>query len=451
MDKEDSKKSALDHLRSFWGSLPEAIKLLGTILSIAIALKILFPAAAVGINSFDAGPEVIEPGELSVLNWEVSGAANVTIEPDIGAVNSSGSLSVSPSETTTYKLIASGDGEEKVAMCTVTVKKEDLLISSFDASPNLIKPGESAVLNWHVAGVSNVTIEPDIGTVEPTGTLNVSPADTASYKLTASNGDKEDVAYCTVTVKEDLPSTQENSSSTEENVAPPAENLPAQKEESLSENLTPKDSLEEDLPSIITFNADPDVITKGESSNLIWNVSEATEVFIEPGVGTAGLSGSQRMFPNETTTYTLTATNKAGSVSATKIVNMKESSMPTSSVSLSTPEQISPVSGEVFDNSTTQAVFKWKAVSGASNYTVEVDSYDSTTGKWLSESSGSDMVSGISGTSYSFGFLEGIDQYRWRVWAVSPEGMEGGKSDWWTFSSQPGLSTESTQTENATM
>ena len=64
-------------------------------------------------------------------------------------------------------MIISGKGEEKTASCTVTVKKNSPLITSFDASPNAIKAGESAVLNWHVAGASNVTIEPDIGVVEP--------------------------------------------------------------------------------------------------------------------------------------------------------------------------------------------------------------------------------------------------------------------------------------------
>lgn len=446
MEKKDNKKSALDHVRTLWNSLPEAIKLLGTILSIAIALKILFPASAVGIDSFDASPEIIEPGELSILSWDVSGATNVTIEPEIGAVNSSGSFSVSPSETTTYKLIASDDEDEKVAMCTVTVEEKDLLISSFDASPNSIKSGESAVLNWHVSGASNVTIEPDIGTVEPTGTLNVSPSDTTSYKLTASNGDKEDVSYCTVTVEENPLSPEENITSAEENVIPPAENLPTQEEETPSEKLPSEDFPSEDSPSIASFNADPDVIAEGESSNLIWSVSEATEVVIEPGIGTVGLSGSQQVFPEETTNYTLTATNSAGSVSATKIIHVEETSTSTSSVPLSTPEQVSPANGEVFDNSTTQAALKWKAVSGATNYTVEIDSYDSNTGEWLSKSSGSDVVSGISGTSYSFEFLEGIGQYRWRVWAVSSDGTESSKSGWSTFSSQIGLSTETGDT-----
>lgn len=447
MDEKDNKKSILDNAKTLWKSLPEVIKLLGTILSIAIALKVLFPASAVGIDSFDSGPKIIESGELSVLSWKVSGADNVTIEPGLGAVKSTGSLSVSPSETTTYKLIASGDGKEEVAICTVTVEEEDLLISSFDASPDSIRPGESAVLNWHVSGVSNVTIEPDVGTVEPSGTLNVSPSTTTSYKLTASNGEKEDASYCTVTVEESPLLPQDNITSQEnvtpqedmtpqENVSPQAEDLPSQEEES-SEDLA-----SEDLPSVISFNADNDVIAKGESSNLTWSVSDATEVFINPEIGAVSLTGSQRVFPEETTTYKLTATNSAGSVSASKVVYVEEPSTPTSPAVLTAPEQVSPVNGEKFENSITQAALKWKTVSGAASYTVEIDSYDSNTGKWLSESSGSDVVSGISGTSHFFEFMEGIEQYRWRVWAVSSEGTESSRSGWWTFSSQPVPGTE---------
>ncbi len=50
MDEKDNKKSVLENAKTLWKSLPEAIKLLGTILSIAIAFKVLFPASAVGIS-----------------------------------------------------------------------------------------------------------------------------------------------------------------------------------------------------------------------------------------------------------------------------------------------------------------------------------------------------------------------------------------------------------------
>lgn len=419
MDKKDSQKSIWDQFKSLWNSFPEVLKLVGTILSIAIALKVLFPAAVLEINHFDAGPEIIEPGESSVLSWAVSRADNVAIEPDIGAVNFNGSISVHPSETTTYKLIATGDGEEKVALCTVTVKEEPqepLLISSFDASPDSIKSGESAVLNWHVSGASKVNIEPGIGIVEPSGTASVSPDQTTTYKLTASNDDKEDVAYCTIAVEENVTAPEESITSPAESVMPAENNQTSQK----------------NLPSIGSFNANPDIVEKGKSSVLTWDVTSATKVSIEPGIGTVSLTGSQRIFPDKNTTYFLKATNEAGSVDATKVVYVQESSTPPSSAPIPTPKQISPADGTVFDNSTSGATFKWTAVSGAANYTVEIDAYDSSSGSWLSESAGSQVISGISTTSYSFEFTA-QGPGRWRAWAVGSDGQKSVKSGWWNF------------------
>lgn len=381
MDKEDNKNSIWKQIKSMWNSLPELIKLVGTILSIAIALKALFPAAVVGISNFDADPGIVEPGGSSVLNWGVSGADNITIEPGIGPVSSNGSISISPSETTTYKLIANSKGKEKVALCTVTVSegsKEPLLISSFDANPYSITPGKSAVLNWHVSGVSNVTIEPDIGVREPTGTLNVSPASTTTYKLTASNGDKEDAAYCTVAVEENsassenisasnLPSAEESLTSQENPISEEAsesqDNSALQENQASQNNSKIQDNQasQESLPSIGSFNANPDAIEKGESSSLTWSVSGASKVSIEPGIGSVGLTGSQRIFPDETTTYTLTATNQFGSTDATKIVLVQEkSSAPVSEEPVSIPshaptstqEQPSPANRTEFNNST---------------------------------------------------------------------------------------------------
>jgi hypothetical protein len=413
MDKEDSEKTTWDQLKALWNSLPEALKLIGTLLGIIIALKALFPAAAMGIDSFNAGPDVIEPGDSSILSWTVSGASNVTIEPAIGTVSSNGSRSVSPPETTTYKLIAFEKGEQKVSTCTITVKEKALLINSFDASPVSIKPGESAVLNWHVAGAANVTIEPEIGLREPAGTLNVSPEKTTTYKLMASGGGKEDVAYCTVTV--------------EGNLTPPEQNLPPAKE-----NLTSQEGSapQNNPPKIGPFKANPDTIGKGESSSLTWNVSSAKKVTIEPGIGTVGLTGSQSVSPDKTTKYTLTATNEFGTVEASKVVSVHGASESVSSEPLSTPKQLSPANGTEFD--APGIIFEWTDVSGAASYTIEIDSHNSDSNSWLSESSESLVTPGISKTSYSSDFPES-GSYRWRVWAVDSSGVESKKSQWMYF------------------
>jgi hypothetical protein len=70
------------------------------------------------------------------------------------------------------------------------------------------------------------------------------------------------------------------------------------------------------LPVINSFVSDPNSITPGASSMLSWNVSNATTVSIDRGIGSVGLTGSTSVSPGTTTTYTLTATNASGSMAA---------------------------------------------------------------------------------------------------------------------------------------
>ena len=58
------------------------------------------------IEFFDAEPEFLAPGQSSVLSWRVVGASLVEIDQDIGPVALEGSISISPSEDTIYRLIA---------------------------------------------------------------------------------------------------------------------------------------------------------------------------------------------------------------------------------------------------------------------------------------------------------------------------------------------------------
>lgn len=71
------------------------------------------------------------------------------------------------------------------------------------------------------------------------------------------------------------------------------------------------------LPVIDSFDATPGSIAAGESSTLSWDVSSATTVSIDRGIGSVALSGTRTLSPGATTVYTLTATNESGSVTAT--------------------------------------------------------------------------------------------------------------------------------------
>jgi len=75
-------------------------------------------------------------------------------------------------------------------------------------------------------------------------------------------------------------------------------------------------------PIINSFLANPLTITAGESSNLSWSVTDATTVTIDNGIGSVALSGATPVTPVTTTTYTLTATNSTGSVTASVTITV---------------------------------------------------------------------------------------------------------------------------------
>ncbi len=70
-------------------------------------------------------------------------------------------------------------------------------------------------------------------------------------------------------------------------------------------------------PVILSFSSNPEIINKGESATLTWNVSNATSVVVEPGIGSVALTGSRAVRPPQDAIYTLTATNERDSAQAT--------------------------------------------------------------------------------------------------------------------------------------
>ena len=69
-----------------------------------------------------ANPSTIAPGGSSVLTWKTTDATNVSIV-GLGQVASSGTQTVQPTQTTSYHLVAQGDGGNADATATVTVSE----------------------------------------------------------------------------------------------------------------------------------------------------------------------------------------------------------------------------------------------------------------------------------------------------------------------------------------
>jgi hypothetical protein len=74
-------------------------------------------------------------------------------------------------------------------------------------------------------------------------------------------------------------------------------------------------------PIINRFDSNPRSISKGESAVLTWDVSGAKIVNIRPGVGDVSASGSRAIYPEDSMSYTLTASNEAGD--STMVVEVK--------------------------------------------------------------------------------------------------------------------------------
>lgn len=106
---------------------------------------------------FIGSPGVISAGESSILAWTASGAQEVSLrvkdgDPiDLGGQLESGSVDVSPIETTVYVLRV--DGEEFEAQVEVRPT-----ISAFQANAKGVAPGEMVTLSWQTAGASKVSI-----------------------------------------------------------------------------------------------------------------------------------------------------------------------------------------------------------------------------------------------------------------------------------------------------
>jgi hypothetical protein len=91
-------------------------------------------ASAPVVNSFTANPDNMTKGQSVYLNWDVSGAAEVTIDPVVGDVDPVSTVLISPESTTTYTLTAHNDAGSATAVVTVTVAsaaigKPDLVIT----------------------------------------------------------------------------------------------------------------------------------------------------------------------------------------------------------------------------------------------------------------------------------------------------------------------------------
>jgi peptidoglycan-associated lipoprotein len=69
-----------------------------------------------------AGPNIIDRGQGTSLQWEAKNATSVSIQPEVGTVKVQGSQSVHPNSSVTYTAIAMGPGGSASDSARITVR-----------------------------------------------------------------------------------------------------------------------------------------------------------------------------------------------------------------------------------------------------------------------------------------------------------------------------------------
>jgi hypothetical protein len=119
-------------------------------------------------------------------------------------------MNVAPTQTTTYTI----RGYYNIRGCytgiisdsvTVTVAPKPTVTISADPKP--LAYGDCTTLSWSSAGATAVSIDNGIGTVAAGGSLALTPLQTTTYTITATNGTCATTASVTVIVKDYIIST----------------------------------------------------------------------------------------------------------------------------------------------------------------------------------------------------------------------------------------------------
>ena len=183
-----------------------------------------------------------------------------------------------------------GDGDVSDSRVSVHFKEylaDSETLIDFASDVPYLDGGQSGELSWFVSpALSSLTIDDGSGPVDVTadtidcnGTLSVSPAVSTTYTLTGTGPLGTEALEVTIVVDE---------------------------------------------PAVVnSFTSSFDVVPVGGSTTLLWDVTNGITVSIDNGVGAVdAMSGSVDVTLEESTAYTLTATNSQGDVTEEVIVEV---------------------------------------------------------------------------------------------------------------------------------
>src|SRR5207248_428919 len=238
---------------------------------------------------------------------------------------------------------------------------------AFSATPTSISAGETVTLSWTSSNATSISISPDpgAGTLALSGSVQVKPAQTTTYIITAQGaGNLTASQSLTVNVAQAQTPTVTITANPTSIIAGQITNIQWSSTNATSINITPS-VLGEDqttvplqggpkavtlnqtttytatvtgpggtatasvtitvTPMQINFTAKPDTIATGQSATLSWSTVGVNTMTIDNNVGDVSSklpTGSVTVTPNATTTYTASATGPGGTVTQKVVVSV---------------------------------------------------------------------------------------------------------------------------------
>ena len=162
--------------------------------------------SAVAGQQYSYDVEATDPDPGDDLTFDlVASPQGMTIDADTGFIQWTPGLDQGGENQVSVQVTDSG-GLSDTQTFTVTVTVNAPLIESFTANPETIESGQSTTLSWEINNAISASIDQGIGDIDPvSGSITVTPDQSTTYTLTATNPGGETTATVTVTVSSNLP------------------------------------------------------------------------------------------------------------------------------------------------------------------------------------------------------------------------------------------------------
>lgn len=147
--------------------------------------------ATLPVINFEADKYTIKKGDSVTLTWTSANLDTLTLTPNKGVVDSTGSYTLSLDETTEFTLSGTGPNGELSSSLTIVVQDETLQDLTLKTSQDIsIKQGEKATITWQTTGADTVFIDLIGKNVSSKGSYEFYPTEDTVVTITAFQGDK---------------------------------------------------------------------------------------------------------------------------------------------------------------------------------------------------------------------------------------------------------------------